>query len=143
LIPCENEKATTPAELTGIFQAILASEHEIDRRKEHIWAVGFSTKLMIEYIELVSLGTLDHALAHPREIFRMAILKGVSRIAMVHNHPSGDPSPSRADLALFKQLEKAGEIIGIQMVDSLIIGTSGHKYWSWHENEASSTGPKR
>ena len=72
-------------------------------------------------INTVSLGTLNASLVHCREVFRPAILMGAASIIVAHNHPTGDPTPSRQDLELTRRLRDAGEIIGIEMLDHLII----------------------
>jgi DNA repair protein RadC len=105
----------------NIFRDILRNESVIDQDKEHFWVMGLNQRNTIKYIELVSLGTLTSSLVHPRETFRMAILKGVAGIIAIHNHPSGDPSPSEDDLTLTVRLKEAGKIIGINLLDHIII----------------------
>jgi DNA repair protein RadC len=63
----------------------LASENEVDRMKDHFWILGLNTRNFIQYIDLVSLGTLGASLAHPREVFRFAIMKAISSLVMAHN----------------------------------------------------------
>ena len=71
---------------------------------------------------IVSIGSLSASIIHPREIFKFAILSNAASLIFGHNHPSGDPSPSRDDIELTRRLVKAGEIVGIQVLDSLITG---------------------
>ena len=73
----------------------------------------------------VSRGTLGETLMHPREIFKAAVLSNAAGIVLVHNHPSGNPKPSAADLAMTSRLKAAGEIIGIELLDHVIIGHHG------------------
>jgi len=68
------------------------------------------------------MGSLNASLVHPREVFRSAIKRGSASIICIHNHPSGDPTPSREDLLLTNRLVEAGNIIGIEVLDHLIIG---------------------
>jgi DNA repair protein RadC len=70
----------------------------------------------------VSMGTLDSSLVHPREVFRQAVAEGAAGIILVHNHPSGDPSPSREDLDVTRRLVSAGEVLGIRVFDHVIVG---------------------
>jgi DNA repair protein RadC len=70
----------------------------------------------------VAIGTLDSATVHAREIFRLAIELSARSVLMVHNHPSGDPAPSREDISLTKQMVDAGKIIGITLLDHVVIG---------------------
>jgi DNA repair protein RadC len=71
----------------------------------------------------ISLGTVSNTLVHPREVFRIAVLASASAIVAVHNHPSGDPSPSAPDLAVTRQLREASKIMDIHLMDHVIIGT--------------------
>lgn len=70
----------------------------------------------------VTRGVANSSLVHPRETFKSAILAGATAIVAVHNHPSGDPAPSSADIKIAKQLRDAGEVIGIKLIDHIIIG---------------------
>ncbi len=72
---------------------------------------------------LISRGTLDGALVHPREVFRPAIAEAGSSIVLVHNHPSGDPTPSPEDLAVTARLVEAGRLVGIPVIDHVIVGS--------------------
>ncbi len=76
--------------------------------------------------EVVSIGHLSSALVHPREVFKAAILANAAAVALVHNHPSGDPEPSREDIDITRRLTKAGEILGIPVLDHVVIASRGH-----------------
>ncbi len=96
--------------------------HEmISLDQEVMKVVSLSTKLNIVGIDLVSLGILDSCICHPREVFRPAILRSAAGIILVHNHPSEDPSPSEEDKTTTIAIKKAGEILGIRMVDHVIL----------------------
>ena len=112
---------TNPEKVAKILQKILKAEGRIDQDKEHFWVVGLNPRNVIKYLELVSLGTLDTNLVHPREVFRLAIVKAVAQIIIAHNHPSGNSQPSPEDVAITKQLVKAGKILGIEVIDHIII----------------------
>lgn len=71
---------------------------------------------------LVTRGTLDTSVAHPREVFRAAVCEGASAVLLVHNHPSGDPAPSPEDREITRQLAAAGELLGIPVVDHVVVG---------------------
>jgi DNA repair protein RadC len=75
--------------------------------------------------EVISIGTLTASLAHPREVFAPAIGKAAAGVILVHNHPSGDPSPSDEDVRLTKRIAQAGQIMGIELLDHLIVAQSG------------------
>lgn len=100
--------------------------------KEHFCVISLDTKNRPVKEETVSVGTLNTAIVHPREIFRGAIKESANSIILVHNHPSGDPSPSDADRKLTEDLIAAGDILSIKVLDHVIIGTNG-KYWSFNE----------
>ena len=108
-------------------------EEEAKADREHFWVLHLNTKNMIIEKELVSIGTVNSSLVHPREVFKKAILNGSATIITVHNHPSGDTSPSRDDRAIWKRLDETGKIMGIQVLDHLIISPSGD-YFSGKEN---------
>lgn len=80
----------------------------------------------------ISVGTLNSSLVHPREVFREAIKRSASRIILVHNHPSGNPTPSGEDKNITKRLMDAGRIIGIEVIDHIIFGDN--RYYSFKEN---------
>ena len=85
----------------------------------------------IAYHEL-SRGTLDAALVHPREVFKVAFLANAACLILAHNHPSGDPTPSSEDLTLTKTLAEAGNLLGVKIIDHIIIGRDGG-YHSFRE----------
>lgn len=130
----KKEKIRTPEYAADILQKILRAEEEIDQDKEHFWSIGLNGQNQIQYIELVCLGILGATYAHPREVYRLAIMKGVAQIITAHNHPSGNLTPSSRDLEFVRQLVKAGEIIGIKMIDHVIITKHRGEYISLKEN---------
>jgi DNA repair protein RadC len=89
---------------------------------EMVRALFLDTKCRLIRNEIISSGTLDASLVHPREVFKRAIGVSASRVIVVHNHPSGDPTPSAEDRRVTHDLRKAGEIIGIELADHIIIG---------------------
>lgn len=120
-------------QVAEFLNTILNKESEIDQNKEHFWVIGLNVKNRVQYADLTSLGTLTMSVVHPREVFRLAISKGVCNIVIAHNHPSGDPEPSFEDRTLTKKLRDAGEIIGIHLLDHVIIGNGGSNYVSLKE----------
>lgn len=91
-------------------------------KKEHFVCLFLNTKNQVIVKETLSVGTLNASLVHPREVFRAAIKCSSASIVCVHNHPSGDPSPSPEDIVLTRRLKEAGELIGIDVLDHLVIG---------------------
>ncbi|WP_373426121.1 RadC family protein [Paenibacillus radicibacter] len=92
--------------------------------KEHFVCLFLNTKNHVIGQETLSIGSLNAAIVHPREIFRAAITRSAASIVCVHNHPSGDPTPSEEDIDITKRLLEAGGIIGIDVLDHIIIGDS-------------------
>ncbi len=90
--------------------------------QEHVYVIMLNTKIKLIRCEMISKGTLTEAIIHPREVFRPAIQYGAHSIILVHNHPSGDPTPSRADNEMTKCIDEASKIIGIELRDHIIIG---------------------
>ncbi|MDR5000433.1 RadC family protein [Brevibacillus parabrevis] len=100
--------------------------------KEHFTCLFLKTKNRIICKETVSIGSLNAAVVHPRKVFRAAIKRCSASLICAHNHPSGDSTPSTEDLILTKRLREAGEIIGIEVLDHVIIG--GNQFYSLKEN---------
>lgn len=91
-------------------------------KKEHFICLFLNTKNQVISRETLSVGTLNASLVHPREVFRSAIKCSSASIICLHNHPSGDPAPSPEDVALTRRLIEAGELVGIDILDHLVIG---------------------
>jgi DNA repair protein RadC len=93
-----------------------------DYQKEYFILLCLDTKNGIIKKEVVSMGSLNSNVVHPRETFKPAILASAAHILVLHNHPSGDPTPSREDIAITEKLRDSGEILGITLLDHVIIG---------------------
>jgi DNA repair protein RadC len=90
-------------------------------KKEHFCTLYLDTRNRVIRKETISIGTLNASLVHPREVFQPAVESSAASVVLVHNHPSGDPEPSREDLLLTKRLVSAGEIMGIEVLDHVIV----------------------
>jgi len=93
--------------------------------REHFWALVLSTKNRLLRMVEVSVGSLNASIVHPRELFKEAVRISAASVVVVHNHPSGDPTPSGADLQLTRRLVRAGEVLGIEVLDHVVIGDGG------------------
>ncbi len=91
------------------------------KKKEHFLVVCLDTRNHLVGIRTVSIGSLDCSIVHPREVFKDAISSCAASVIFVHNHPSGDPTPSEDDIKLTKRLVEASEIIGIEVLDHIIV----------------------
>ncbi|HQE22907.1 MAG TPA: DNA repair protein RadC [Syntrophomonadaceae bacterium] len=97
-------------------------------QQEHFRVLYLDRKGGLIFIEDVSKGGLHSAIVHPREVFKTAIKRSAASVILVHNHPSGDPNPSTEDIQITRRLIEAGNLIGIEVLDHIIIGE--HKYCS-------------
>lgn len=94
--------------------------------KEHFRVILLNTKNQIISIEEISIGNLNSSIVHPREVFNIAIRRSANSIILVHNHPSGDSTPSTEDINITRRLIEAGNIIGIKVLDHIIIGDNNY-----------------
>jgi DNA repair protein RadC len=94
--------------------------------REYLIAIYLSQKNQVNAVQIVSIGSLNASVVHPREVFKTGLLTSAASIILVHNHPSGDPSPSPEDIQTTKRLKKAGDILGIEIIDHVIIGMEQH-----------------
>ena len=104
--------------------------------KESLRVILLDTKYHLLRIEEVSLGSVNESIAHPRDVFRPAIISSAYAVIVVHNHPSGDPSPSQSDHSLTRRLSEAAELLQIRLLDHIIIGAPAEgraAYFSFKE----------
>lgn len=107
-----------------VHQHMLPNTHGLEVEK--FWTLCLNRKnRLIRKCEITS-GTASNSLVHPREVFREAIRQGASAVICVHNHPSGDPAPSSADIKVTRQLRESAKILGIDLLDHVICGTKQH-----------------
>jgi DNA repair protein RadC len=95
-------------------------------KKEHFVAIFLNSKNMVLGWETISIGSLNACIVHPREVFNAAIKRRSASIICAHNHPSGNPDPSNEDIEITKRLKAAGDIIGIELLDHIIIGHANY-----------------
>jgi len=120
-------KITSPNDVCNIFMDELRYD-----KKEKFIIVLLNTKSEIISKELISIGNLNSSIVHPREVYKYAIKKSAASVLFIHNHPSGNPDPSKNDKNITRRLTEVGEIIGINVVDHIIIGNN--RYFSFKEN---------
>jgi DNA repair protein RadC len=102
-----------------------------DLEQEEVWVLILDTRNQLKHFQMVTRGLLTTSQVHPREVFKPAIVHSGARIILAHNHPSGDPEPSKQDIAVTDTVLKAGEIIGIPLVDHMVIGHSQEDSSPW------------
>ncbi len=96
------------------------------KEKEHLYVISLDSRNFAISADLVSVGTVNETLIHPREVFREAIYKNATYIILAHNHPSGDTSPSEEDIQVTHRLVETGKIIGIPLVDHVILSNDSY-----------------
>lgn len=101
-----------------------------DQDREHLLLICVDSKLQPTCISTVSVGSLTESTAHPREVFKVAVLSNAFAIFLAHNHPSGDSEPSREDIKVTEHIMKCGEVLGIPLLDHIIVGDSDGNYTS-------------
>lgn len=109
----------SPHDAYRIIETVLDLEHEAS---EKFGILTLNTKNAIAGVHILSVGTLNAAIVDPREVFKAAILNNAAALVCFHNHPSGDPSPSQDDVNMTRRLVEAGELMGIEVLDHIIIG---------------------
>ena len=124
----DKRKINCPSECVDLIRKFMDNAD-----RETFVAIALDTKKQPTAIQTISLGTLNSAPVHPREVFKMAILANADSIIVAHNHPSNNVQPSQADLSMTKRLEECGELIGIQVLDHIIIGSD--KYTSFRDED--------
>ncbi|MCL2111695.1 MAG: DNA repair protein RadC [Clostridiales bacterium] len=122
--------AETPYGRVRVFAAddiyrIFATEF-LGEKQEIVTALMLNAKFDVIGRETISKGGIVSAHVEPRDVFRPAVKRGATGIILVHNHPSGDPTPSDDDVKATEQIEKAGELIGVKLIDHIIIGSGRH-----------------
>lgn len=120
-----NQNIGNPFSLYKILRTLLEEED-----RENFLVISLDTKNHINGINVISTGTLNSSLVHPREVFKMAILNNSNSIIIAHNHPSGDTEPSNEDIKVTDRLVECGKILGIEVLDHIIVGEG---YYSFKE----------
>lgn len=121
LAPLERVVIRTPDDVAGLLMPRFRYE-----AKEHFLIVLLSTKNHVLKTPVISVGSLNASIVHPREVFREAINASAASIILVHNHPSGDASPSREDIELTRKLAQAGKILDIPVLDHVVLGDGNY-----------------
>lgn len=117
-----------------IDAARLGTEIIGDEDREVLLVIVLNTKSKVVAIHRCHIGALSSTVIHPREIFKSAILNNGASLIVIHNHPSYNPSPSPQDIDFTKRISKAGELLGIELLDSIIVTNEAINYYSMNEN---------
>lgn len=115
-------KITSTADSIEWCKSVFVPYFADKMNQEEFLVATLDTKHRPTAIIRITRGTLDASLVHPREVFRAAIEWGASAILLIHNHPSGDPTPSREDIAVTDRLKEVGKVVGITVLDHIVVG---------------------
>ncbi len=116
--------AETPEKVLAYYRQHIQTDVRHTPEVETLYVIALSTRRHILGHNLVSTGTLDTILVHPREIFRPIIIASAAALVVMHNHPSGDPTPSEADIKITRDLIRAGQLLKLELLDHIIVGTA-------------------
>jgi DNA repair protein RadC len=105
----------------NLMYEVLMREEDIDRGREHFWVLSLSNDNRVMLLELISLGSMGKTIVEPLEVFRFALQKKVAKVILIHNHPSGNLTPSEEDLDITDRLIQVGKILNCPVIDHLII----------------------
>lgn len=120
--PVNGEMVSTPIEAAHYWRQCVATDPRFDPEREIFVVLVLNARKRIKGHILVSTGTLDTLLVHAREVFAPAIVMRAAAIVLMHNHPSGDPSPSEADVKVTRDMMRAGQLLKIEVCDHVIMG---------------------
>lgn len=121
-IPESLQLCDTPEKAAAYWRTAIATNPYFNPECECFAVLLLNTRRRVKGHQLVTIGTLDTLLVHAREVFRTAIIGAAAAIVVAHNHPSGDPAPSEADIKVTRDLIRAGQLLRIEVLDHVIIG---------------------
>lgn len=124
--PSDSLLLDDPNKVAAMWRSCVTDSSWYNQDVEQLVAVMLNVRRRMIGYHLVSMGIADTLLVHPREVFRTAIVASAGAIILIHNHPSGDPAPSEADIKVTRELCRAGQLIRIEVLDHVIIGNPNH-----------------
>ena len=116
----------------NVYKLATKTLNLLEAAEEYVYLITLNNKNKLTGLFEVSHGTVNSSILSPREIYIRALLLGATNIIIFHNHPSGDPEPSKEDIRATKRLKAAGELLGVELLDHLIVGD---KYYSFREEQ--------
>lgn len=134
-LPEAMQMCDTPAKAAEYWRAFVATAPWFNPEVETAIALHVNTRRRIKGHNLIAMGSLDTILMHPREVFRAAIIDAAAAVILMHNHPSGEPTPSEADIKVTRDMIRAGQLVRIEVLDHVIVGAQGspHPHCSLRE----------
>ena len=125
-VPSEMLVCEKPQQVADYWRLHIATTPQFNPECECVAVLMLNTRKRVKGHQLLTIGTLDTILVHPREVFRCAIIAAAASIALIHNHPSGEPQPSEADIKVTRDLIRAGQLLKIEVIDHVIIGNPNY-----------------
>jgi DNA repair protein RadC len=129
---CVSERTASEVRITSAADLLPILDRYANKKQEHFIVISLDSAHQVIRAKIVSIGTVNRTIVHPREVFTGAIRDMAVAVIVAHNHPSGKLEPSTEDIAVTKRLMQAGEILGIQMLDHIIFGRN-NRYRSLSE----------
>ncbi len=126
-LPYGKKELNDSAKVVELSRQILKNQD-----REYILAIAMDARTKPVAVEIVAIGTVNQAVIEPRDLFKHAIISNAAGVVMVHNHPSGNPSPSEEDYKITAKINDAGRLLGIPLLDHIIVGDDS--YFSFKEN---------
>ena len=124
--PADIQLCDTPEQAAAYWNLHITQHPYFNPENECLVVLILNTRRKIKGHYFVSVGTMDTILVHPREVFRLAIMASAHAIVIMHNHPSGESTPSEADIKVTRDLLRAGQLLKIDLVDHVVIGNGNH-----------------
>lgn len=125
-LPAEMHLCETPQAAADYWRLHVQNGPQFNPECECLVVLMLNTRRRIKGHQILTIGTLDTILVHPREVFRGAIIAGAAALILMHNHPSGEPEPSEADIKVTRDLIRAGQLLKIDVLDHVIVGNPAH-----------------
>jgi DNA repair protein RadC len=125
-VPSEMLLCETPQQVADYWRLHIATTPHFNPECECMAVLMLNTRKRVKGHQLLTIGTMDTLLVHPREVFRGAIIAAAACIVVIHNHPSGDPTPSEADVKVTRDLIRAGQLLKLELVDHVVMGNAKH-----------------
>lgn len=116
----------------NVYKLATKTLNLLEAAEEYVYLITLNNKNKLTGLFEVSHGTVNSSILSPREIYIRALLLGATNIIIFHNHPSGDPEPSKEDIRITKRLKAAGELLGVELIDHIIVG---NYYYSFREEQ--------
>jgi len=126
MVPSDMLICETPRQAVDYWRLHIATAPHFNPECECLAVLMLNTRKRVKGHQIITHGTMDTVLVHPREVFRCAIVAAAACIALIHNHPSGEPSPSEADIKVTRDLIRAGQLLKIELIDHVIIGNPAY-----------------